>query len=139
MAQSQGWKGSLRWKVGAGSWAEETAVKDVDPGYGGDTIEQTTRAHAGYRSFQQGLKDIAPTVTIPWDTANTFCAACSTAFRDGSSITLAVLDAAADGFSGDFVVESIDVPQPLDGAIEATISFKYSGTGAPTWVTSAPT
>jgi len=114
MAELAGYGGSItftNFQTSAKQWTSDISV---------DMLDITDFGDGGYRTFKGGLKGGTATVTYNWDVANTAAL--------GDSATLTLLVTTGLGLNGTAFLSGISYSTAVDGIVECTASFTFSGT-----------
>jgi hypothetical protein len=121
--------------AGATASNELKNAKDVTLNLEASEADVTTRGNNGWRATVAALKDASIEWSMVWDTEDAGFAAIKTAYLNGTSIALAVLDGAdGEGLDADFAIISFSREEPLEDAMSVSVTAKptYS-TRAPQW------
>lgn len=102
-------------------------AKDVEPEASASEIDSTTRDDAGWKTFEQGLKEWGASIGQLWVPTDTALQALRDAFLNGTKLAVQFLDENGYGFSGTCIVTGFRFGQPLDGAVEMPVTVKGDG------------
>jgi len=126
--------------VGGSTWTELTIVKDVSLNLEKAEADVTTRGAGGFRQTVSTLKEATIEFEMIWDPADAGFDVIVAAWNAGSTIGLAVVDAAiatvgTQGLTADCEIISFNKNEPLDGIATVNVTAKptYSTT-APAWL-----
>jgi len=136
----RGYAASLEYQTdgvaGSAGWEVLGIVQDVEVNLDATEIDVTTRASAGWKQYEPGLRDAQITFSMLFDKADEGYEAIRDAWESRSVIGLRALDAATsgEGLVADFKITSFSNPQPLDGVlvVNCTARLCQSAT-APSW------
>lgn len=121
--------------------SEITNVMDNNLGLESDEVDVTTRALAGWKGTQGGLKNGSVEFQMLWDPTDTHFTALQAAWLAGTNVALAVLDGDQDdvgsqGLWADFQVISFTRGEPIADKLTASVVLKPGVSSvAPQWVT----
>lgn len=131
MASYEGSAGTVKIKSGSDALTAIASVRSWSMDITRDTVEDTSMASGGVRTYKKGLQSYSGTMDIVYDDSeNTIV---STALNPDTDDTVSVelySDSTMDTtkFAGDVIITSYSVSANYDGLTEASISFQ--GTGA---------
>jgi predicted secreted protein len=131
MASYEGSAGTVKIKSGSDALTAIASVRGWSMDITRDTVEDTSMASGGVRTYKKGLQSYSGSMDIVYDDSeNTIV---STALNPDTDDTVSVelySDTSLDTtkFAGDVIITSYSVTASYDGLTEASISF--SGTGA---------
>jgi len=123
MSVRVGFKGEL--KVGD---LEVTDARDVNLETDAEEIETSRRSSAGWKEFLQGWKEWRVTFDVVYDNAAAVMDNIRTAYVDGSTMSVSMLDEDGEGITGTVIVTSLPKSEPLKDA--NTVNVTLRGTGA---------
>ena len=107
-------------------------AQNVDLDMTADEEETTTRDSAGWKEFLQGLKEWTAPVDNLWVPDNTGLVAIRDAFLNGTQVGVAFKDEDDYGFSGNCIVTSLKMGQPLAEAVTMPVTLRGTGALTPT-------
>ena len=107
-------------------------AQNVDLDMTADEEEVTTRDSAGWKEFLQGLKEWTAPVDNLWVPDNTGIQTLRDAYLNGTEIGVAFKDEDNYGFSGNAIVTSLKMGQPLAEAVAMPITLRGTGALTPT-------
>jgi TP901-1 family phage major tail protein len=93
----------------------------------GETIDVTTFASGGWMEKIQGLKSAELSISGFWLASDTGQDALRTALLNGTAVTMQALLDGTNGWTGDFLVTSVEESSPVADAITLSVSFESSG------------
>lgn len=131
MASYEGSAGTVKIKSGSDALTAIASVRGWSMDITRDTVEDTSMASGGVRTYKKGLQSYSGSMDIVYDDSeNTIV---STALNPDTDDTVTVelySDSTLDTtkFAGDVIITSYSVSASYDGLTEATVSFQ--GTGA---------
>jgi len=131
MATYEGSAGTVKIKSGADSLTAVASVRSWSMDISRDTVEDTSMASSGVRTYKKGLQTFSGSMDIVYDDSE--ATAVSTALTPDTDDTVSVelySNSAADTtkFAGDVIVTSYSISASYDGLTEVSVSFQ--GTGA---------
>lgn len=131
MANYEGSAGTVKIKSGSDALTAIASVRSWSMDITRDTVETTSMASGGNRTYKKGLESYSGSMDIVYDDSeNTIV---STALNPATDDTVSIelySDANTDTtkFAGDVIITGYSVTANYDGLTEASISFQ--GTGA---------
>ncbi len=123
MAVKVGFKGVL--KVGD---LEIGDARDVTLETTAEMVETSRRSDEGWKSWLQGWKEWSVSFDVVWDNVSDALANMRTAYINGTTMSISMLDDDGDGVTGTILVETFPKAEPLKDAMNASITLR--GTGA---------
>jgi len=131
MATYEGSAGTVKIKSGSDSLTAVASVRSWSMDISRDTVEDTSMASSGVRTYKKGLQTFSGSMDIVYDDSE--ATAVSTALTPDTDDTVSVelySNSAADTtkFAGDVIVTSYSISASYDGLTEVSVSFQ--GTGA---------
>jgi hypothetical protein len=120
-------------------WNEIPGVSDVAANVSVDNVDVTTRANNGWKAFLTTLKDGELTFSMPYDQTDQDMIAIRNAFFRGTTVEMAVLDAAitaagAGGLRASMVITNFERAEPLADKMMVNVTAKPTpATNAPYW------
>lgn len=126
--------------AGSEAATEVTHAADVTMNGTREKIDITDRllAQTGFKGYENGLADVTITIQARKVKADAAIGALKTAFQNGTPISLKVLNASdGDGVKGDFVISDYNESQPINGAVDISITAYPTITNdsfPPTWI-----
>lgn len=127
--------------VVATSWTELTNVKDVSLDIEAGESDVTTRGAGGWTATKATLRSVSLEFEMMWDTAADGFSDIRDAHKNGTTIALAIYDAAittatSQGLQADFNITGFSKNEPLNEAATVSVTAKpaYSSVQA-AWVT----
>ena len=125
--------------VGTATYVEATNVEDVTYNASREEINVTTRETQGYEARAGGLASGELTFNMLWDPSDPFFAAVQSAWQNGTSIGMAIVDeafATGNGFEADMSVLGFEITQPLREAQKVAVTMSVTDSvNAPRYVT----
>lgn len=131
MASYEGSAGTVKIQSGADALTAVASVRGWSMDITRDTVEDTSMASGGVRTYKKGLQSYSGSMDIVYDDSeNTIV---STALNPDTDDTVSVelySDSTTDTtkFAGNVIITSYSVTASYDGLTEASVSFQ--GTGA---------
>lgn len=131
MARYEGSAGTVKIKSGSDALTAVASVRNWSMDITRDTVEDTSMASGGVRTYKKGLQSYTGSMDIVYDDSeNTIV---STALNPDTDDTVSVelfpdANVAGTKFAGDVIITSYSVSASYDGITEASVSF--TGTGA---------
>ncbi len=114
--------------AGANPADEISKVKEVSISLSSGVAESNTRASA-WKQKMAALREGSVEMTLEWDGMSADQAALQTAFLAGTTKSYKFLDADSGyGIYGDFVISSFERSEPLEDAMELSITLDLTGT-----------
>jgi len=131
MASYEGSAGTVKIKSGADALTAIASVRGWSMDITRDTVEDTSMASGGVRTYKKGLQSYSGSMDIVYDDSEDTIV--STAMNPDTDDTVSVefySDSATDTtkFAGNVIITSYSVTASYDGLTEASVSFQ--GTGA---------
>lgn len=131
MATYEGSAGTVKIKSGSDSLTAVASVRSWSMDISRDTVEDTSMASSGARTYKKGLQTFSGSMDIVYDDSE--ATAVSTAMNPDTDDTVSVelySNSGADTtkFAGDVIVTSYSISASYDGLSEVSVSFQ--GTGA---------
>jgi len=131
MASYEGSAGTVKIKSGSDSLTAIASVRGWSMDITRDTVEDTSMASSGNRTYKKGLQSYSGSMDVVYDDSES--AVVSTALNPNTDDTVSVelySDATFDTtkFAGNVIITSYSITASYDGLTEASISFQ--GTGA---------
>lgn len=131
MATYEGSAGTVKIKSGSDSLTAVASVRSWSMDISRDTVEDTSMASNGARTYKKGLQTFSGSMDIVYDDSE--ATAVSTAMNPDTDDTVSVelySNSGADTtkFAGDVIVTSYSISASYDGLTEVSVSFQ--GTGA---------
>ena len=126
--------------AGAEATTEVTHAADVATNGTRERINITDRqlAALGFNGYASGLADLTITIQARRVANDAAVGAIRTAFKSASPISLKVLNGATgEGVKGDFVISDYNESQPINGAVDISITAYPTITDdsfPPTWI-----
>ena len=108
-------------------WTELSILKDVTLNDEFEEVDVSTRAGAGRKATDVGLRDNSVDLEIDWVTTDAGFAALFTAYKTRAAIALAVMGgviATASGVAGNWKVTKFTRNEPLGGQVTANVTVK---------------
>lgn len=131
MARYEGSAGTVKIKSGSDTATAVASVRNWSLDITRDTVEDTSMASAGNRTYKKGLQTFSGSMDIVYDSSED--AVVSTALDPDTDDTVTV-ELYSDGtddtskFVGDVIVTGYSISAAYDGLTEVSVSFQ--GTGA---------
>jgi len=122
------------------TWVEMTNVKDLTLNLEKGEADVTTRANDGWRATAGTLKEGSVEFEMVWDTEDEGFTVIQSAWFDGTSLELAVMDgditvAGTQGLRATFAVISFTRNEPLEEAMSVNVTVKPTyAEHAPEWM-----
>ena len=131
MATYEGSAGTVKIKSGSDALTAVASVRSWSMDITRETVEDTSMASGGVRTFKKGLQTYTGSMDIVYSDSEN--AIVSTALNPDTDDTVSVelySDAATDTtkFAGDVIITSYSISASYDGLTEVSVSFQ--GTGA---------
>lgn len=131
MASYEGSAGTVKVKSGSDALTAIASVRGWSMDITRDTVENTSMASAGVRTYKKGLQSYSGSMDVVYDDSED--AIVSTALNPDTDDTVSVefySDSGVDAtkFAGDVIITGYSVTASYDGLTEASVSFQ--GTGA---------
>lgn len=131
MASYEGSAGTVKIKSGSDTLTAVASVRGWSLDITRDTVEDTSMASGGVRTYKKGLQTFSGSMDIVYDDSEN--AVVSTALTPDTDDTVTVelySDSSVDAtkFAGDIIVTSYSISASYDGLTEVSVSFQ--GTGA---------
>jgi len=126
--------------AGAEAATEVTHAADVTLNGTREKIDVTDRllAQTGFKGYEGGLIDATVTIQARKVKADAVVGALKTAFQTGGAISLKILNGSdGDGVKGDFIISDYQESQPVNGAVDISITAYPTITNdsfPPTWI-----
>lgn len=116
---------------GASFTVEDNAIGGLNEGsitINGETIDVTTFASGGWIEKIQGLKSAEISMSGFWLSADTNGqTVLRTNFLSGTAVTLEALMDGTNGWSGEFLMTSLEIGAAVDGEVSISMSFESDG------------
>lgn len=131
MARYEGSAGTVKIKSGSDAATAVASVRNWSLDITRDTVEDTSMASGGSRTYKKGLQTFSGSMDIVYDSSED--AIVSTAIDPDTDDTVTV-ELYSDGtddtskFSGDVIITGYSISASYDGLTEVSVSFQ--GTGA---------
>lgn len=106
-------------------------VKDVNIDLSGSEVDDTTRAHEGWKSRRTGLKQWGVSFQMVKKEGDSVFNSLRTAFQNGTAINCSTTDEFGDTISGNVYVQQMSQSEPLDGVV--VVDVILLGNGKPTF------
>lgn len=134
MAQTAGYKAKVAHSTtSGGTYTTIDGVKSVSVKRNRAELEISDFAdNDGWKRFISGMAEITVDISGDRDTASTQQEALLTAILNGTTVFLRILPDGVAGFRGEFLVNSFDPSDAMDGTDQFSVSLRM--TGAPTAV-----
>jgi len=130
MSNYEGSAGTVKIKSGADALTAIASVRGWSMDITRDTVENTSMASAGVRTYKKGLQSYSGSMDVVYDDSED--AIVSTALNPDTDDTVTVefySDSTVDAtkFAGEVIITGYSVTASYDGLTEASVSFQGTG------------